>query len=245
MFAKIRDTIASDNELSNETLRLLSLFALAASGSMSLFKYTQERSWWFDSTLGFAPTFISALVALMLVAPLYIRNILKWNKSIYSIISFFLILMVFASFVELTFLGGSGSGRATSFQTMAIGMAILLSWVGIRGIAGIAWMIVLFFGIYNLVSNNVTFGFLGFLYITLGAIGIILHSGMHPGYLVQSLVEEYSGTSQDSLSHIRDEVNYGADALEQARERIRQHRQEAAQQTPERQNVSATRLSLK
>ena len=74
MFAKIRDTIASDNELSNETLRLLSLFALAASGSMSLFKYTQERSWWFDSALGFAPTFISALVALMLVAPLYIRN---------------------------------------------------------------------------------------------------------------------------------------------------------------------------
>lgn len=243
MFAKIRDTIASDNELSNETLRLLSLFALAASGSMSLFKYTQERSWWFDSTLGFAPTFISALVALMLVAPLYIRNILKWNKSIYSIISFFLILMVFASFVELTFLGGRGA--TSSFQTMAIGMAILLSWVGIRGIAGIAWMIVLFFGIYNLVSNNVTFGFLGFLYITLGAIGIILHSGMHPGYLVQSLVEEYSGTSQDSLSHIRDEVNYGADTLEQARERIRQHRQEAAQQTPDRQNVSATGFSLK
>lgn len=240
MFTKIRDAIASDNELSSESLRLLSLFALAASGSMSLFKYTQERSWWFDSQLGFKPTLISALIALMLVAPLYIRNILKWNNSIYSIISFFLILMVFASFVELTFLGGTTS----NLQKMVIAMALLLSWAGIRGIAGIAWMVVLLFGVYNLIAHNVMLGFFGFLYIALGAIGIILHSGMNPGYLIQSLVEEYSRESQNSLSHIREEIHYGADAFEQARENIQQHRQRAEKQAQQRQKASASRLSI-
>ena len=44
MLNKIRNAIANDNELSSESLRFLSLIALAISGSMSLFKYTQESS---------------------------------------------------------------------------------------------------------------------------------------------------------------------------------------------------------
>lgn len=222
MLNKIRDAIANDNELSSESLRFLSLIALAISGSMSLFKYTQERKFLWDLELGFKPSLISALIALMLLSPLYMRKILKWSNSFYGIISFLLILMVFSSFVELIFLGGNNS----KLQSMAIATALLLSWLGIRGIAGIAWIIILVFGIYNIITNNIVMGFFGFIYIAFGAIGVILHSGMNPGYLVQSLISEYTNNEEtDSPSYLKEESTYGLDYLEEKRKNIARPRQ--------------------
>ena len=222
MLNKIRDAIANDNELSSESLRFLSLIALAISGSMSLFKYTQERKFLWDLELGFKPSLISTLIALMLLSPLYMRKILKWSNSFYGIISFLLILMVFSSFVELIFLGGNNS----KLQSMAIATVLLLSWLGIRGIAGIAWIIILVFGIYNIITNNIVMGFFGFIYIAFGAIGIILHSGMNPGYLVQSLISEYTNNEEtDSPSYLKEESTYGLDYLEEKRKNIARPRQ--------------------
>ena len=222
MLNKIRDAIANDNELNSESLRFLSLIALAISGSMSLFKYTQERKFLWDLELGFKPSLISALIALMLLSPLYMRKILKWSNSFYGIISFLLILMVFSSFVELIFLGGNNS----KLQSMAIATALLLSWLGIRGIAGIAWIIILVFGIYNIITNNIVMGFFGFIYIAFGAIGVILHSGMNPGYLVQSLISEYTNNEEtDSPSYLKEESAYGLDYLEEKRKNIARPRQ--------------------
>ena len=222
MLNKIRDAIANDNELSSESLRFLSLIALAISGSMSLFKYTQERKFLWDLELGFKPSLISALIALMLLSPLYMRKILKWSNSFYGIISFLLILMVFSSFVELIFLGGNNS----KLQSMVIATALLLSWLGIRGIAGIAWIIILVFGIYNIITNNIVMGFFGFIYIAFGAIGVILHSGMNPGYLVQSLISEYTNNEEtDSPSYLKEESTYGLDYLEEKRKNIARPRQ--------------------
>lgn len=163
MLHKIKVAIASENEMNSETLRLLSLFCLFLSGMMSFFNYTQI-GWLWNTTVSFSPNFISTIMAIFLIAPLYMREILKWNKSIYSSIAFILILLVFASFVQLA-LGGNGKNIII---TLLLSAAVVLSWLGIKPIAGVAWMLVFTAGIYSAIANSLAMGFFGFIYVASG-----------------------------------------------------------------------------
>ena len=178
MFTTIRAALANDNALSSETLRLLSLVFLLLSGVMSFFKYTQIGTFW-DTQLTFTPGFASTLMAIAMLAPLYLRGILKWNGSAFSILSFVLILLVFASFIELA-LGGNQTGGLVA---VILAVAVVLSWLGIQAVAGIAWLLVLGAGIYSAVMNHMAMGFFGFIYIAAGFLGLTLHSGLSPGEL--------------------------------------------------------------
>ena len=108
MLEGLKKALASDNELDNETLRLLSLLFLLASGVMSFLSYTHTGAYAriFNDSFSFQPKLISTIFAICLISPLYLRGILKWSKSIYSLLSFVLILLVFASFTELAIGGG-------------------------------------------------------------------------------------------------------------------------------------------
>lgn len=195
-FSKASSSVTKDKKLTDGTQRLLSLIFLGLAGFMSFLTYTKyvEGMIWGGEmeTLSFTPTFISTIIAIALITPLYLRNIFKWNTSIYSIMSFILILLVFSSFVQLSLLGGNDSKMQA-----ALAIAILLSWVGLSAIAGISWIIVLGAGVYTVIINNITMGVYGYLYIMFGFLGLILHSKLNPGELMQSMKEEYSeGTSK-------------------------------------------------
>ncbi len=197
-FTKASDHITKDKKLNDKNQRVLSLLFLSLAAALSFFEFTRfvEGSWFTSDHVEkvyFAPTFISAIIAIALSTPLYLRNILKWNTSIYSIVSLMLIMLVFASFVQLTLLGGNDN---IVMQASLI-VAILLSWLGMREVSGITWIIVLGAGIYIVVSNNITMGFYGYLYIIFGFLGLILHSKLSPGELVKGLKGEYAeGTSK-------------------------------------------------
>lgn len=201
MLQKVRSIIADDNQLDSETLRFLSLIFLFLSGIMSFFKYT-HIGWLWDSNVTFQPGFISSILGIALIAPLYIRGILKWNKSIYSIISFTLILMVFSSFLELV-LGGNDK---SSFIMALVGASIVLSWLGIRAAAGVSWMLVLAAAIASVIVNNLAMGFFGFIYVASGTLGLVLHSGLNPGEFVHALRIEYSGNSEKIINNMRDDI---------------------------------------
>ena len=195
-FNKATGTVTRDKKLNDETQRLLSLVFLGLAGFMSFLtysKYVEGLLWGGEmETLSFTPGFISTIIAIGLITPLYLRNIFKWNTSVYSIVSFILILLVFSSFVQLSLLGGNDS----KIQA-ALAIAILLSWVGLSAIAGMSWVIVLGAGIYTVIINDITMGGYGYLYIMFGFLGLILHSKLNPGELLQSIKDEYSeGTSK-------------------------------------------------
>lgn len=198
--------IIDESEINKKTSQLLSMFFLLVSGLMSFFEYTQTRILW-DYHLSFAPGFISTIIAIGLITPLYLRGILHWTKSVYSILSFILILMVFASFIELA-LGGS---KAPGIITISILlMAITLSWLGIRGVAGICWILVLIVAIYSAILNNLAMGFYGFIYIATGFLGIVLHSGLNPGQLLVDIKSEYAVNVEkvsDTIKHDVEETN--------------------------------------
>ncbi len=202
MFEKIKDAIANDNELDSGTLRLLSLVFLLASGAMSFFKYTRINTMWWDSQVTFQPGFESTIIAIILIAPLYMRRVHKWNKSIYTIFSLILILLVFASFVELA-LGGN---EKNIYVMSLLASSIMLSWLGIKAVAGIGWALALVAAIYSAQVNNLAMGFYGFLYIGSGFLGLVLHSGLNPGSLVQEIKEEYSSSVMKISSSAKQDI---------------------------------------
>jgi hypothetical protein len=205
MLEGFKKAVASDNELDNETLRLLSLFFLLASGVMSFFNYTHTGVFagiFFDSSLTFQPNLISTILAICLISPLYLRGILKWSKSIYSLLSLVLILLVFASFTELA-LGGNGKSSIVISLLVA---AVVLSWLGVKAVAGASWGLALAAAIYSAIESNLAMGFAGFIYIGSGFIGLVLHSGVNPGELFEGIRSEYSGSAASVISDISDTV---------------------------------------
>jgi len=205
MLEGFKKAVASDNELDNETLRLLSLFFLLASGVMSFFNYTHTGVFagiFFDSSLTFQPNLISTILAICLISPLYLRGILKWSKSIYSLLSLVLILLVFASFTELA-LGGNGKSSIVISLLVA---AVVLSWLGVKAVAGASWGLALAAAIYSAIESNLAMGFAGFIYIGSGFIGLVLHSGLNPGELFEGIRSEYSGSAASVISDISDTV---------------------------------------
>jgi hypothetical protein len=85
-------------------------------------------------------------------------------------------------------------------------IALALSWVGLRGIAGIAWIIVLLVGIHSVVSVANAMSFAGFLYVCSAALGLCFHSGVNPGELLSSLKEEYSPLTTRMQERVADDV---------------------------------------
>ncbi|MEI2659440.1 MAG: hypothetical protein V9G11_05285 [Bifidobacterium adolescentis] len=203
MFKAIRQAITDDNELESEALRFLSLIFLLLSGIMSFGSYQADGRFWGSRPLTFSPGFISTVIAVLLVSPLYLRGVLKWNKSKYSILSFVLILLVFSSFVALAM--GGNTVKGTVMQSLLVA-AVLLSWLGIRAVAGVSWLLALMAAIFTAISNNIDLGFNGFIYIGSGVLGLILHSGLNPGRLVQEVKMEFSPNSTEMKNQVKTDV---------------------------------------
>lgn len=224
MFRTLLKDVAEDNELKSGTLRILSLAFLLIAATLSVLEYTRpttwlewvsssvSRSWWWSpwwpfqtparaTAISFKPDLINGLIALALVAPLYMRGLLKWKPSLYSIISFCLILLVFASFVTMA-LGGSKN----DFVRAALMSAVVLSWLGIRSVAGLAWLLALGSGIYTVNRSSIAMGFPGFLYVASGTLGLLLHSGLNPGDLLRGLTAEYWPASRRAIEASRADV---------------------------------------
>ena len=201
MIKRIKNFLVNDKELESSWQKLLSLIFLSLASLMSFFSYTQVGYFW-DSHLKFTPSFVSAIIGIVLVAPLYLRNILKWNRSIYTMISFVLILLVFASFTELA----TGGNPKSSLIYSLIAISIVLSWLGIRGIAGISWILVLAAAIYAAIVNNLALGFGGFIYICSGFMGLLLHTGLNPGMFIKNIKEEYSSTAVRAKNAVKSEI---------------------------------------
>jgi len=199
---KLGDFISDDNEMSKKTQRVLSIIFLLMACFMTIFEYTEVHKYWFDSTLNIKPGINQTFIAILLISPLYMRNILKWNKSIYTLITLPLFILLFASLIKLALGGG---GFKEDMITYLIIASLLLSWLGMRSIAGMSWIILIVAVVYAQVQNGNTMGFYGFIYLTTGFMGLVLHSELNPGHLVQGLKEEFS-TSNIMTSEVKKDI---------------------------------------
>lgn len=164
--------------------------------------------WWWPEdhkaeAVTFRPGVNEALVALALIAPLYLRGILKWRATIYSIVSLVLISFVVAMLVAIAM--GNGRGQ-TSYVLAALVTAVGLSWLGMRSIAGLAWLFVLGAGVYSLHTSSITMGVAGFAFVISSFLGLVLHSDLNPGELWHGMMLEYSPTMRRALEASQGDV---------------------------------------
>jgi hypothetical protein len=151
----------------------------------------------------FRPGVNEALVALALISPLYLRGILKWRASVYSITSFLLISFVVAMLLAIAMKVGPGQ---TSYVLPALATAVGLSWLGMRSVAGLGWIIVLGAGVYSLHSSSIIMETAGFAFIVSAFLGLVLHSDLNPGELWHGMMLEYSPGMRQALESSRGDV---------------------------------------
>lgn len=205
---KILNNIVDDTPMSSKTQKALSIVFLIISVSMAFMTYSKEGMF-FDTKLEIFPGFISTLVAIVLIAPLYARNILKWNKSLYTLISLILFLLLFGSLVELA-MGGNGlNSQVVQYLLLS---AVILSWLGMKAIAGGSWLLLFPAIAISIIHNNTAMGFYGFIYVASGFIGILLHSELNPANLVKGLKEEFS-VHEGVQAQIKNEVNHTVETI--------------------------------
>ncbi len=212
---KIIDKVTDETPMTDKMQRTLSLVFLVITVVMIFIPYTKIYTFlgfevW-ESNLKILPSLISTFIAILIIAPLYARNILKWNKSIYTLISFVFFLLIFGSLIELA-LGGNGL-NSVIIQMIFI-LAIALSWLGIRAVAGICWMLLFIAVAFSAVWNSNIMGFNGFIYVASAFIGLVLHSELNPGHLVAGFKEEFR-ISDEIQNAINADINEVGDLVKQ------------------------------
>ena len=209
--ARLISGITDNTPMSGTAQRALSIVFLIISVSMAFMTYSREGMF-FDSKLEIFPSFISTLIAIILIAPLYARNILKWNKSFYTLISLILFLLLFGSLVELA-MGGNGlNSQVIQYLLLT---AVILSWLGMKAIAGGSWLLLFPAIAISIVNNNTAMGFYGFIYVASGFIGILLHSELNPANLVKGFKEEFVAT-EGAQTQIKNEINQTVETIKSA-----------------------------
>lgn len=199
---KLKEFLTNEKELSAEWQKILSLLLLLVCLAISFFEYQSDSIFkYFKDPLSFSPALISTIAALALVCPLYLRGIMPWKKNVYTLLGSVLVILVLASFVELL---KGGNGNDELYYLVAL--SIVLSWVGIRGIAGLSWIITIAVGAFYLIDHSDALGFLGSVYILSGFFGIALFTGMNPGELMNSFKTEYSESAKNMIGKVKSEV---------------------------------------
>lgn len=199
----VLNAVTSESEFSPRMTKLLSLASLAIAASLCFMTYSYPTLFGLrEKNITPSPKLLSGAIALAMLAPLYARDILKWSKSVYGLISFVLFWLVFAGLVEIA-IGGGGKSR---YHYYLLGGAVLLSWLGMRGVAGVAWMLAFAACIVGLVTSNLAMGPYGFVFLASGSIGCILHSGMGPADLIAGMKDEFSSQGSKANQRISEDV---------------------------------------
>ena len=180
--------LLSDEEVRPTTRRLLALLLLASAGAIALFgRFEGTFFYVFTTTYTITPGFLAGILGIGLIAPLYLRKILHFRFSVYGILSAFLLLFIFSSLIQIII----GNGWFTSAKTMLVIAAILLAWLGMRGVANMAWFLLFIAVIINVQNLSDAMGLWGWLFVALSFFGLILHTKLGPAELARGLRAEF------------------------------------------------------
>lgn len=123
------------------------------------------------------PNLIHFLISIAMLTPLYIRQILKYrNISLISILFLISNLYLFATWVQVA-MGFTGS-FTNIIISMGLIIAIILSWVGMRSIAGFSWIILIILCAYNIINNAERLAHWGGLFLIFSIISIWIQTKM-------------------------------------------------------------------
>ncbi len=184
MFSKF----LSDEPIPQTSKRLLALCALFGAAAIALFgRFEGSYLFFFTKEMRITPGLLSGFLGIGLLVPLYLRGILKFQFSIYNLVSAFVMFFIFSSLIQIVI----GDGLFTTIKVALVIGAIVLAWVGMRGVANFAWFLLFIGVILNVQNLSEAMGIWGWLFVALSFFGLLLHTGLGPKALIEGLKEEY------------------------------------------------------
>ena len=99
---------------------------------------------------------------------------------------FILFWSIFSSVIEIAL-----NDSTSNLPKYLIGTAIIISWLGIRGLAGGAWILAMGAAIVNMIDTSNAMGIWGFFLLVCTALGLTLDSQLKPSVLFAAIYEEY------------------------------------------------------
>lgn len=199
-FKKLAIAATDERAFTYGTQKVLSLVFLGLAVGLSLLSYTGKRFIFFTAEYSIAPDLLSGVVALCLIVPLYARGILRWSSSIYGTLIFVLFLAVYASLAKLALLGNG------NIQIYLVVAAIVLSWFGLRGVAGIGWLLAFAAGVLSALSTSAAMGLSGFVFIASAFLGLLMHSNLGPAHVIEEILAEYTRVARPKAADPRTDV---------------------------------------
>lgn len=230
--ANVQKVLVGDDELSKDTVRLLSLVFMLAALGLGFLSYGHPNLPWVSHSVSYRPTLVTTLYSFALVLPLYVRGVLKWyGFTVFSILSLVLNVMVTAvvismlmggkSTIEYKVFGGVGFDLWTQNSSNIILMtSILLSWLGMRVVAGLAWVFVFVFTIVNISVANSVLGIWGALFLLFGFLGIVLQNNLTPALVYAELKSEFSGRGSGIKKDINESARFTGKLANSAAKRV-------------------------
>lgn len=205
---KVKSAITSETEIKSQNKRLIALFLLAGAIVFGCMYYGLSRWEYWTNPLFFLkqeslrfrfPTFIHCLLGLVICAPLYIRNILPFKSfSVYYTFTAALNITLFAVLAQLI-IGPSYTFRHDWISTLLI-LALALTWLGIRSVAGISWILVFVLAAFNLVKSSQELRHWGLPFLLCSFLAILFQAQRSPKELFETFKLEFKGASESKLS---------------------------------------------
>jgi len=164
---------------------------------------------YFSTDLGFMypKGILNPLWGLLMCFPLYLRGFVPFkNISIYSYISFVLNFFLFTVIAQIIF-GASETFTHNTMNTVFIA-SLIISWLGIRQIAGFGWLIVFVLALVNLIVADYHLKHFGVFFILFTFSSLLFQTEFSPKNLFGKILSEFKGLKDDeNLTFVKESMS--------------------------------------
>jgi hypothetical protein len=219
------DGIFSEKEISHEWKKKLGLiFAILAiifgclwyvqSGWGSFFRIMNwpwgstwvERTFSTELKFKFPPGFLNSLWGLAMCFPIYLRGFVPFNTlSPYSYISFVLNFFLCSVIAQLMF-DASGNFTHNTMNTVFV-VSLVISWIGMRSIAGFGWLIVFLLALINLIKADYQLKQFGSFFLLFAFSSLLFQTQFLPEDLFRKILSDFKGLKDEELVFVKESMH--------------------------------------
>lgn len=179
-----------DREFSPAARRWISLVFLSVAAGLCFVTYTKPSKYWLDGSLSLRPDVLSTLIAIVVILPLYSRQLLRWRMTPFCLAAFALNLFLASAFVQLIRGGSDDPSKVVDYLLF---LTVILSWLGVRAVARWSMVALLALALYSVIEGGVVMGMYGYVLVACSFLGLVTQSARPPHELVQEFVRDFGG----------------------------------------------------
>lgn len=184
--------LVGDYEIGQRGRRYLSLALLVTASLIGMMSFTKDHWYLWTRSVSLSPDFFSGLVALIIVASLYVRALLPVSVTVFGVLSFVLNATITAILVQ-GLLGQTASFLTRLPMPYLVAFSGLFSWLGMRPLVPWVWGATMIVGMANLLSVSEVMGLWGYAMILTAGLGLALQITGTTGNLRQDLQFHFRG----------------------------------------------------